>query len=305
MKLPNFCIAGFPKCGSTSLYYYLAEHPDIFLPKQKELHYFSYDILKNMKAGRNDAEVKKNHISNFEDYKRLYNTADDYKAVGEVSPSYANYEQSLLKLKNTLGEELKIIVVLRDPIKRAYSNYLHLLREERETKSFYEALQLEEERKAKGYSDFWYYQFNSSYYEKIKRLKDLFPNVYIITFEEFMNDPENEIQKLYKFFGEGIDDTFVPSNLKTKFNPGGLYEQNFITKFIFKPSRLKTVLKQVIPLNSKMKQLKIKTTSIYKKATPTIDLKSEDFLVAVFKDEVEKLRQEFDVKTEFWNPKFH
>ena len=45
MKKPNFIIAGFPKCGTTSLYHYLNEHPQIFMPNQKELHFFTFEIL--------------------------------------------------------------------------------------------------------------------------------------------------------------------------------------------------------------------------------------------------------------------
>ena len=61
MKKPNFIIAGFPKCGTTSLYHYLNEHPQIFMPNQKELHFFTFEILSKLKNGPRDKIVKKTH----------------------------------------------------------------------------------------------------------------------------------------------------------------------------------------------------------------------------------------------------
>ena len=299
MKLPNFLVAGFPKCGSTSLYYYLQEHPEVFLPKQKELHYFTYDIISEQKAGKGDVEIKKFHVGNLEDYQQCYVEVDNELAIGDVSPSYANYEEAIPKIKKTLGEQPKIVVTLRDPIQRAYSNYLHLVREERESLDFYDALIEEENRKSMGYADFWYYTFNSQYYEKIKRLKEHFENVYVITFEEFLQNPELGMRELFQFLE--VDPDFVPENLHTKFNPGGVYRKNPVTRFIFSQNKLKTLVKKTVPITPGMKQLKLKTINKYKESTPPMDEKAEAFLVDKFKDEAVKLNRDFGVKTELWN----
>ena len=63
MKKPNFIIAGFPKCGTTSLHYYLEEHPEIYMPTQKELHFFTCNILSKLNKGPKDAIVKKTQIN--------------------------------------------------------------------------------------------------------------------------------------------------------------------------------------------------------------------------------------------------
>ncbi|QNJ97480.1 sulfotransferase family protein [Constantimarinum furrinae] len=300
MKLPNFIVAGFPKCGSTSLYYYLYEHPEIFLPKQKELHYFTYDIIKKQDAGKNDKAVKRFHYGSLKEYKKLYKEAKNEKAVGDVSPSYANYPSVIPKIKDTLGNDTKVIITLRDPIKRAYSNYLHLVREGRESLPFYEALLAEETRREQQYSDFWYYTFNSLYAEKIKQIKANFDNVLIITFEEFVRDQEKGIREIYNFLE--VSESFIPENLDTQFNPGGVYEANTITKFIFGQNKLKTLIKKTVPLTSTLKQIKIKTINKYKKPTPGIDQRSEAFLVEIFKEDVKRLK-EFGVKTQYWNEK--
>ena len=68
MKKPNFIIAGFPKCGTTSLHHYLSEHPQIFMPSQKELHFFTYEILSKLKNGPKDGAVKKTQIQDSKKY---------------------------------------------------------------------------------------------------------------------------------------------------------------------------------------------------------------------------------------------
>lgn len=195
-----------------------------------------------------------------------------------------------------------MIVVVRDPIKRAYSNYLHLIRENRETESFYDALQLESERQEKGYSNFWYYKFISSYYQHIKRLKGQFEDVLVVTFEEFMQNPEKGIKEIYSFLE--VDDTFIPENIGTRFNPGGLYKKNILTSFIFERSKLNSFVKSIIPLNSRVKKIAHSVTNKFKTETPPVDKKSEEFLVDYFKSDVLKLKSEFGVKTEHWNKGF-
>ena len=303
MKLPNFTIAGFAKCGTTSLYHYLAEHPEVFMPKRKELHYFTYDkVLKYKDHGPKDKEMHKFHTRTFDEYKAQYLTVKDEKAIGDVSPTYALYDDGLEYLKNTLGEKTKMIVVIRDPIKRAYSNYLHLIRENRETESFYDSLKLEVERKEKGFSNFWYYKFISSYYEHIKRLKSQFDDVLVITFEEFIQNPEKGIKELYQFLE--VDDSFVPENIGTRFNPGGLYKKNILTSFIFERSKLNSFVKSIIPLNSRVKKIAQGVTNKFKKETPPMDEKSESFLIDYFKSDIPKLKNEFGVKVEHWNKGF-
>ena len=302
MKLPNFLVAGFPKCGSTSLYYYLYEHPEIYLPKQKELHFFTYDIISKQDKGKADKEIKKFHIGSLPKYKLLFEDVEDEKIIGDVSPSYANYAEAIPKIKEVLGADTKIIIIVRDPIKRAYSNYLHLVREDRETLPFYEALQAEAERREQQYSDFWYYAFNSMYYEKIKRMKAHFSNVQIITFEEFIKNPQHGMQAVYSFLG--ADPSFKTDTVDTQFNPGGTYKKNTLTNFIFKQSKAKNILKKTLPITTSLKKLKIKLINKYKEQTPPIDPKAEAYLIALFKDDVAKLKRDFNVKTEYWNDAF-
>lgn len=287
MKKPNFIIAGFPKCGTTSLHHYLNEHPEIYMPAQKELHFFTFNILSKLNNGPKDAIVKKTQINNSEKYLNFYKGVTNEIAIGDASPSYINYPSQFKKIKKYLNDP-KVIIILRDPINRAYSNYLHLKRENRETLSFKEAIFKEDERKTNKYSDFWYYKFNSTYYDKIIKAKEIFSDVLILTSEELSNNGEATMKNVYKFLE--VNDTFKLRRKFNNFNKGGHFKQNIFTKIIFQPSTLKNIIKQFIKPTSFLKIIISKIANIFRRKPQKIDDESLKYLKKHFRKEVEKLK---------------
>ncbi|MDA9356896.1 sulfotransferase [Flavobacteriaceae bacterium] len=300
MKRPNFIIMGFPKCGSTALHYYLDAHPEIYMPKKKELHYFTQPNIANLNQGSGDAVAKEGQIKNIRSYLSLFKEVKLQKAIGETSPSYINYPASFKEIKKQLNEP-KIIILLRDPVKRAYSNYLHLLREQRETETFKEALDLEDKRKQQKYSDFWYYKFNSFYYDKVSQAIANFNSVLILTQEELNKDTQKAISKTYRFLD--VNAAFVPRNINNKYNKGGLYKKNIITNFVFGQGKTKSVLKKLVTLAPWMKTFKNKIISNYHYKPIPIDEELESTLIQTFKNDVIKIT-EMGVDTSLWNSKF-
>ncbi|GGH37854.1 sulfotransferase [Mangrovimonas yunxiaonensis] len=299
-KRPNFIIAGFPKCGSTALHYYLENHPQIYMPKQKELHYFTNRILAKLDKGPGDKEAKITQISDINNYENCFKNVKSGQLIGEASPSYINYPSKF----DTINKELcnpKVIVMLRDPIKRAYSNYLHLVREHREKLSFYEALLNEEIRKQKQYSDFWYYKFNSTYFDKLQQALEKFENVLIITQEELNKDTRSTMKKVFGFLD--VDVNYEPDNIEKRYNHGGVFKDNLITRFFFKQTKFKSLVKQIIPIPVQAKNIINKIVDNYRVSTPKIDVETEDYLIDLFKEDVQKLKNlEIDVSS--WNKKF-
>ena len=156
IKLPNFIVIGAPKSGTTSLFYYLGQHPDIYLPVRKELHFFSYEELSKRNHGPGDAEIVGNLCATYEQYVAHYRDVKTERAIGEVSPSYLYYSASAERIYSMLGS-IKIIAILRNPIDKAYSQYMHLKRDGREDLDFTHALREECRRQGMGWSDIWYY----------------------------------------------------------------------------------------------------------------------------------------------------
>ena len=104
---PNFLVIGAAKSGTTWLHLCLSEHPDIFLPNAKELHYFSYD-----------SRYEKGPAW----YENFFPKDSTQLAIGEVSPSYLSSEAAPERIYQ-YNPEMKLVCILRNPIERAYSHY--------------------------------------------------------------------------------------------------------------------------------------------------------------------------------------
>jgi len=113
---PNFFIVGTPKSGTTSLFHYLQEHPEVFLPEIKEPHFFSCPEVQN-------TYYKIKIIESKEDYQELYQATKSYLAVGDLSSSYLFHTETAKRI-SAYNLESKIIIVLRNPVERAISHYL-------------------------------------------------------------------------------------------------------------------------------------------------------------------------------------
>lgn len=105
VRLPNFVIAGAPKCGTTALYEYLRTHPSIFLPMPKEPQFFADDVGRHREVTRR------------QDYERLYAAAGPrHLAIGDASPWYMHSAVAMQRLSEELTRDLKIIIALRSPV---------------------------------------------------------------------------------------------------------------------------------------------------------------------------------------------
>jgi len=137
-KLPNFLVVGAPKAGTTSLYEYLSQHPQVFLTEEKELHFWSNEELAKSVDGPGDALALSEVVESIDDYRAKFSGVTNELAVGDISPSYLYFSEPVIeKLKKYYsGNELKIIILLREPSERAYSQYLHQKRLMLETVSF-------------------------------------------------------------------------------------------------------------------------------------------------------------------------
>jgi len=135
-RKPDFFIVGAPKCGTTSLYYYLRQHPEIFLPDYKEPHYFGKDLKKRSNE----------FIDNDDEYLSLFKDAKSNQKIGEGSTFYL-YSKSAPREIKDYNPGAKIIIMLRNPIDFLHSLHAQFLFSGNEDESdFKEALNLEEDR---------------------------------------------------------------------------------------------------------------------------------------------------------------
>ena len=103
--LPNFLICGIEKGGTSALFHYLKAHPEVFMPKEKELNFFNFNYAKGI-----------------EWYERYFAESGGAPFRGEASPLYMTYPEVPRRIAQ-VTPKAKLLFVLRDPIERAYSHY--------------------------------------------------------------------------------------------------------------------------------------------------------------------------------------
>ena len=187
---PNFFIVGAPRAGTTSLYFYLKQVPEVYLSPVKEPNYFSIRVI--------PADHYLLPIRNKSNYLRLFEGVKDEIAIGEASPSYLE-DPEAPKLIHQVAPHAKIIILLRDPVERAFSHYLMMVSQGYEKLSFREAIEQILSKKSRG--EFRHYLTPGLYSEQIKRYINIFGNekVKILIFEEFIRDTQKKYRRSFKF----------------------------------------------------------------------------------------------------------
>lgn len=201
-QLPTFIVIGAYKCGTTSLYRYLLQHPDIFMPARKELLYWSY-------VGKSDGPASARSVRSLEAYLKYFESAGDTPARGEVSPEYLAQAATTAPEIHGAIPEVKLIAVLRDPVQRAWSDYLMYRLDGREAKSFEAALdqQVERQRRAEPTG---YYLETGYYGRQLHSYFSLFPaqNILVVLQEDLRRSTVSTMQRIFGFVG--VADSFVP-----------------------------------------------------------------------------------------------
>ena len=215
-KLPNFLIVGAAKSGTTSLYYYLKEHPEICISKNiKETFFFTGKDFKDV--NKESCNYGRYAVTSLERYKLLFNHCANKKVRGEVCVAYLFfYKESIQNIKKILSDKVKIIIVLRNPIDRAFSNYLHHVRDGCEKETFEKALSLEKERKRKKWWWGYYLIEAGMYYDQVKAYLENFSEVKIYLYDDLKKDPLSLVQDIYRFLE--VNDSFTPKSLGLKYN---------------------------------------------------------------------------------------
>jgi hypothetical protein len=217
----------------------------VYLPKRKELHYFSCEYMKKQMGGPGDTRILPSLCVSRQEYRAYYDNVHAQRAVGDASPSYFYFTEVIARIQAELGRP-QMVLAIRDPIEKAYSQYMHLVRDNRETLEFYDALMAEGQRRQEGWSAFWRYAESSLYAEKIKRYLQVFgeDHMKIILFEDLASAPHLVMHDLFQFLG--VDASFHPRT-ETVHNKSGKPKSKILADFIAKPNVVTSVAKQMIP----------------------------------------------------------
>lgn len=215
---PNFLVIGAPKSGTTSLYHYLSQHPDVFLSTvRKEGRFFS---------GVGDGSVYWPDFYHFDtapdvsDYQALFADHDGQARIGDVSPDYYAYASiAARRVVTYCGKETRIIAILRNPVDRTYSHYLQNVRRDAEFYSFEQALADEPRRIAANWGFQWLYADTGRYADRLRQYRDRFDSMLILLQDELDQDGPGTVRRIFEFLGI---DAGVPVTVEQRYNTGGI-----------------------------------------------------------------------------------
>ena len=200
----GFVVAGAQKGGTTALDHYLREHPELCLPRRKELHFFDTDRFFAAEP------------VDYGPYHAAFAPGPAQRLLGEVTPAYLYWPTAAERIAR-YNPAMKLIVVLRNPVTRAFSQWNMARQLKREPLSFLDAVKAEPQRlqqlpleRAKRYT----YVERGFYAQQLRRLRQYFPPAQMLIFksEELQDQPAAMLARIATFLGIA---TFPPVEEKT------------------------------------------------------------------------------------------
>lgn len=238
MRLPTFIIGGAIKGGTTSLNYYLKQHPDVFMSRFKEPRYFAYEPDN---PDHVEGRGLRFPIRTLESYAALFEEVTNEKAVGEASPHYLRSPAAPQLIKETIPD-VQLIFSLRHPVKRAYSSYWHKVRLGLEERPVEDALSENDQAVLHGL----YNQSLRAWYDRFDPAQ-----IKIILFEDLVRDGLGVFADICRYIG--VDDTFVPD--MTTRNKGGAMKHERLGRFYerIKTHPLRQAINPLVPERVRLK----------------------------------------------------
>ena len=302
----NLFLIGAMRSGSTTLYRYLEQHPEIFMSKVKEPCFFTAEffryLLKNKKYRNVEEKNKAEHyiISGRYRTKRMYDSlfinANGFKFIGEAS--HYIHQPKIAEIIHSYNPESKIIATLRNPIDRVYSEYMLKIRTKGVDLSFYDFLMTG----LKWENDEWTVESGSGlpkgFYTRLLNPwiryfgKD---NVRICLFDDLVTSPMQVCSDLFSWLG--VDPNFKPAILHTQ--RSGRPRLLFANAASFSKNPVYQLIKKMIPPHIRIHLRDILHKIVLKRES--MDQKSRELLRNIYRDDIHKLQGIIQKDLSHWN----
>ena len=291
MTLPNFLIFGVQKAGTTSIYNYLKQHPQVFMSPVKETNFMEHAPLEFDEAAEPatpqfDAKGRRKLLT-IHDYKSLFEGVRDEVAIGEASPNYLFHHERTVQTIQKYVPNTKLIAILRNPVDRAYSDYLMHVREViGEPKPL--AIQLEQKAETS------YTLLKGKYYEGIKHFLDVFGSeqVKVFLYDDLSTDSVAFMRDIYNFIG--VDRSF-DVNTKQRKQMAEVPKFQTINQLLRteNPFRIaaRSLLRKVLS-EEKRQQLRSRLIAVNSQGKESMPLSAEDrqLLETYYREDVQQLQ---------------
>ncbi len=259
MSLPTFFIVGAQKSGTTTLYSHLSGVEGVYMSPIKEPNHFCTDLNEHLAEKFNKGmlfdrkkyfstqPLKQFHmayITDWKDYQKLFFAGKDARVRGEASTNYLYSTVAAKNIKKRVPDA-KIVIIVRDPVKRAFSHYLMDLGDGDKLPPFDEAIHLEnnwlrdDHHHKNRFVDF------GMYYEQVKRYTDAFgkENVLVLLLDDLKDEPDKTMRRLLSFIG-------LPKarfSLDTERTNIRAVPKSGLTQFLMRQKRLRAFLVGLMP----------------------------------------------------------
>lgn len=297
VRWPNFLIVGAARSGTTSLHEHLSAHPDIFMPLQKEPSFFCF-------AGKPPQfkDSRHRYITDTEEYLEIFRNHPE-KILGESSTPYLYFfEESIANIKKLIPDynETKILIILRDPAERAYSQYMHNRRDLREPLTFMEALHAENTRIQENWHFDFFYAHKGFYFNQVQAYLQNFKHVKIMFFDDLELQPKRFINEVLEFLE--IDAESLQKDLQQR-NQSGEMKVKWFKKILSNRSNpvLNYFRKMMSRETKKKLRMQVKNMLLrYNLKKVEMDPEARKYLVELYKTDILQLEKLIDKKLDNW-----
>jgi hypothetical protein len=282
-RWPNFFVIGAGKSGTTSLYHYLKQHPQIFMSPVKEPKYFAFAGQQLNFTGPGDQRVIPQTTTTSDAYLDLFKDAGDKPIVGEASTIYLNTGETARRMAEQVPLA-RLVAVLRHPADRAYSAYMHLRRDGYESlETFAAALAAEPQRIREGYYYHWHLRTRGYYGRQLQAFYEQFPRnqIKVYLFEDFFDQPYRVLADIFQFLG--VDDSFRP-DISARHNQSGIPRNQSVQNFLTRPHPLKEWVKRFIPEHTGHRMISVMQRGVV--ATPGLAPEIRARLTEDFREDI-------------------
>lgn len=281
----QFFVVGAAKSGTTTVYNSLLKTNMFSLPLEKEPNRFNTGSSSVPGTGPGD-KYATTVLRDEKQYQKNFRGESNIGAV-DFSVAYLYDDMAPIEIFRH-NKDAKILIILRNPVDRAYSHYLHMVRDCRETLSFEDALESEEERKKLGYEFSWHYKTMGLYCAQVQRYLELFGenNVLVVKFEDLLSDKQKVEECLNTFFEVPHGTISLTSE---KFNATGTVKNKRMASFVNRPSRLRNFLKKLIPRDAGRYLMNKLRSANLKDEKPSLSIETKTMLVDYYRKDILEL----------------
>jgi hypothetical protein len=272
MTMPNFLVIGAAKAGTTSLYHYLNEHPQVFMSPIKETNFFAFNGERLDGRSRRSRETFP--VQTLEEYENLFARSAGARAVGEVSPLYLESPIAPAEIRRHVPTA-SLVVSLRDPVERAISGWMMHVRKRAAPKRVISQFDPNAHYVRVGY-----------YYENLCRYYEYFPKtkIKIILFDDLRSDTIRTMRIIFSFID--VDESFEP-DVRAAYNVGTFPRYQLLNVLLSNPALPRIAkavgLQQLVQVGRRLERWNAE-------APPVVGLELRQQLRRLYKEEILRLQ---------------